>query len=185
MQSDVEDEIRRLSYLDRAKLKGAEAFIVTGPGQDKEGFDIHEVSQHFPNTVEEVISILSKEDERGRPKLTPRAGLDDYTYSEPYPAFVSVDKVVGGWNYAQQPDGHTTWLVDSPGNEREHRGAPRILEIVDKFREGELFLPSAPIRVEKHGDDYYIGGDGRHRVAAMKAMGVKEIPMIVTEATKN
>lgn len=174
-------ETEQVDYETWAKTQGAEAFIVTGPGQVKEGYSVREVAQRFPQSVEEVIDVLSKADEQARPKRTPHGPLGTYSYTDPVCEFVPLDHVVGG-NYQEQHDGNTTWLVDAPGHERKHRGAPRILELIRKFEDGKPFSPYSPLRVEKHGDEYYIGPDGRHRVAALKAMGVTALPMVVVEA---
>jgi len=37
-----------------------------------------------------------------------------------------------------------------------------------------------PIKAIEFNEKYYIEGDGRHRTATLKALGVAEAPMIVT-----
>lgn len=171
-----EEKVQEISvYLDECRKKGAEAFIVTASGQEKEGFDIARLPVRFPVTRDEIITLLQVEDEKNRPKITPRGQF----YFLPQKAeFVSLDKIVGG-PYRTDPP---TWLVDNPGEERPNRGADRIFELVQKFKNGEKFDPNSPIYLEKYGDEYYIGADGRHRIAALKAMGVAELPFIVSEA---
>lgn len=84
---------------------------------------------------------------------------------------VDLEQVVGGNNMK-------TWSVSTS----EGRGLPRIYELTKQYSEGTEFIAGKndPIRVVKVGGKYYIETDGRHRTAALKALGVKEVPMLVT-----
>lgn len=178
MDSENSAELSRIAYLESAHQKGAEAFITTDPRQQKEGFDVAKLARQFPTTREELIQILQAEDNKSLPKLVPTGA---FTYSTPHPEFVPLSEIVGG-PYRTSP---TTWLVDLVGEERPNRGANRILEIIENFQNGETFNPNAIIKVIKHDNEYYIGADGRHRIGALKAMGVPELPMLIVDATKH
>ncbi len=170
----------KAEYLQRALKKGAQTFMAPTPVEtgDIERFDVGLMAERFPESREELIKILSEEDQKSPPKTVPEG---NYQYAQPIVDFVPLDKVVGG-PYRTDPP---TWLVDKPGEERESRGSGRILEIIQWFKDGRKLSssPNDTIRVEKYGDEYYIAGQGRHRIGALKAMGVKVIPMRIIEAT--
>lgn len=86
--------------------------------------------------------------------------------------FVDLDKVVGG-------PGITDWSIVSTS---EGRGLDRIKEIADKFTNGTMDIAGrdTPIYVEEVNGEYFIGRDGRHRIAALKALGVPFAPMMVS-----
>ncbi len=57
------------------------------------------------------------------------------------------------------------------------------MELTQKFQRGEMALGgnTEPITAIKIGDKYYVYSDGRHRIAALKALGVDQVPMLVTQ----
>lgn len=82
---------------------------------------------------------------------------------------VSLDNVVGGVM--------ENWTVSTS----EGRGIPKIFEFTQRFQDGSLNLAgrSDPIKVIEIERKYFVDMDGRHRAAALKALGVKEAPMLV------
>jgi ParB-like chromosome segregation protein Spo0J len=53
------------------------------------------------------------------------------------------------------------------------------------FQDGTLNIDTRePIRVDELEGKYYISGDGRHRVAALKLLDVDSIPALVTKIRK-
>jgi len=86
--------------------------------------------------------------------------------------FVDLEKVVGGL-------GITDWSIVSTS---EGRGIENIKRITEGFTKGTIDVSGhdEPIHVKEVGGDYFIGRDGRHRVAAMKALGIPFAPMMVT-----
>lgn len=88
------------------------------------------------------------------------------------PELVELDRVVGG-------TGIETWLV----SDSEGRGLTRIFKLALMFQEDEevsrLLGGIAPIEFIEFNRKYYVG-DGRHRVAALKALGVAKVPAMVT-----
>ncbi|MDB5259353.1 MAG: hypothetical protein JWO73_561 [Candidatus Taylorbacteria bacterium] len=92
----------------------------------------------------------------------------------PHAEIVELESVVG-FIGEENPQG---WEVsDSNG-----RGLDRIFDLAHEFQDGGRDVTeSDPIQVTKVDGKYYISNDGRHRVAALKALGVKEAPMLVKE----
>jgi hypothetical protein len=88
--------------------------------------------------------------------------------------FVELDNVVGclslenGWN-----------ISTSPG-----RGIENIFKFVKGFQNNSIDLNGHdnPIMLIEHNGDFFLEQDDRHRIAALKALGVKKIPALVARA---
>ena len=85
---------------------------------------------------------------------------------------VDLDKLVGGQTIE-------SWLV----SDSEGRGPDRIFELLQGFQNGnrDVVGLNDPIHAYKINDKYYISHDGRHRTTALKALGVKKVPMLVSD----
>lgn len=83
---------------------------------------------------------------------------------------VSIDQIVGGANMKK-------WSISTS----EGRGLPRIYQLAKHYSEGSENIAGKndPIRVIKVNGKFFVETDGRHRTAALKALGVKEVPMLV------
>ena len=87
--------------------------------------------------------------------------------------FVELDKLVGG-------PGITDWSIIS---QSEGRGFEKTREIARGFADGTVDVAGggdSTIYVKEVNGEYFIGRDGRHRAAAMKALGVPFAPMMVS-----
>lgn len=91
--------------------------------------------------------------------------------SRPMAKMVRLDSVVGG-------SGISDWTVSTS----EGRGLFKIFEFTVKLQKGEASVAgrNEPVEAIEVKGRYYIEGDGRHRIAALKALGVAEAPMLVT-----
>lgn len=91
--------------------------------------------------------------------------------SNEVPEMVRLDDVVGG-------TGIETWEVSTS----EGRGLPKILEFAQGFQNGSASVVgrNEPIRIIEVDGKFYVESDGRHRIAALKALGVAEVPALVT-----
>jgi len=87
------------------------------------------------------------------------------------PEMVKLDQVVGG-------TGIETWSVSTSGG----RGPSKILELTRELQSGNASVAgrNEPIRLIEADGKYYVESDGRHRTAALKALGVTEVPVMVT-----
>lgn len=87
------------------------------------------------------------------------------------PEMVRLDCVVGG-------TGIETWSVSTS----EGRGFSKILELTRELQSGKARVVgrNEPIRLIEVDGKYYVESDGRHRIAALKALGVAEVPAMVT-----
>lgn len=83
---------------------------------------------------------------------------------------VSIDKVMGGV-------GIKDWS-DIPSN----RGLPKVFTFARGFQDDSIDVVGndRPIKIIEISGKYFITGDGRHRVAALKALAVHQAPMLVT-----
>lgn len=88
---------------------------------------------------------------------------------------VDMEKVVGG-------PGIESWAVIS---DSEYRGFGNIKHIIKGFLSGEITVTgkNMPISLLEYQGKYYIDGDGRHRTAALKALGVAQAPALVVHYT--
>lgn len=88
---------------------------------------------------------------------------------------VSLDSVVGGKDIQ-------SWTISTSGS----RGVGKILELSQAFRAGTVDLANStqPIQVTEINGKYFLE-EGRHRVTALKALGVEKIPMLVTHVKSN
>lgn len=84
---------------------------------------------------------------------------------------VDMEKVVGG-------PGIESWAVIS---DSEYRGFGNVKHIIKGFLSGEISVTgkNMPISLLEYQGKYYIDGDGRHRTAALKALGVAQAPALV------
>jgi len=88
--------------------------------------------------------------------------------------FVDLDKVVGGHYEISHEDG--TFLL-----QEGTRGLPHIFKMCQDLQTGTMDINhSGPIRVQEYEGEYFVVDDGRHRIAALKALGVPFVPMIVS-----
>lgn len=91
--------------------------------------------------------------------------------SNEVPEMVRLADIVGG-------TGIETWEVSTS----EGRGFPKIFEFTQEFQKGNASVVgrNEPIRLIEVDGKFYVEGDGRHRTAALKALGVPEAPALVT-----
>ena len=84
---------------------------------------------------------------------------------------VELENLIGGATIS-------SWSVSTS----EGRGLERIFQLVQDFQNNQRDVVGAddPITAYKIDNKYYINSDGRHRTAALKALGVKEVPMLVS-----
>lgn len=87
------------------------------------------------------------------------------------PEIVPLEKLVGG-------NGIEDW---SRIPTSENRGMKQIWKLMQEMQNGQFDCTLAPMKVAKYQGKYYVDGDGRHRAAALKALGVERAPMLVAE----
>jgi hypothetical protein len=129
-------------------------------------FPVKDLIKRKIDSVEQLRSVLSE---------MPVSPEPDTRYLRQGPSvaeFVDLEKVVGG-------PGITDWSVVSTS---EGRGIENIKKIADNFTRGTIDVSGhdEPIHVNEVDGEYFISRDGRHRVAAMKALGIPFAPMMVT-----
>lgn len=117
-------------------------------------------------------AIRNKEDLESALQNLPRPEpMPEIKVGMPKAEFVQLKDVVGGNNM-------DNWSVSS----EQGRGLDKIHSIVESFQNGTLNVNGEkvpPIQVRKVNGKYYVDGDGRHRVAALKVLGVDKVPMMV------
>lgn len=88
---------------------------------------------------------------------------------------VQLDQVLGG-------TGIYNWTVSIS----QGRGVEKIFELSQALKEGSASVAgnNQPIKAIEVDGKFFIEADGRHRTAALKALGVKEVPMLVTHIKK-
>jgi len=88
---------------------------------------------------------------------------------------VQLDQVLGG-------TGIDNWTVSTS----QGRGVGKIFELSQALKEGSASVAgnNQPIKAIEVDGKFFIEADGRHRTAALKALGVKEVPMLVTHIKK-
>ena len=89
-----------------------------------------------------------------------------------HPEMVDLDLLIGGQTIEN-------WNVSTS----EGRGLERIFQLATEFQNGtrDVVGRGDPIDAIKINGKYYVNSDGRHRTAALKALGVKNVPMLVSE----
>lgn len=94
------------------------------------------------------------------------------SYDPKQAEFVDLTQIVGG-------EGITNWSILSVS---EGRGIGNIEKIVHGFQEGTIpaHNNTEPIDVCEVSGKYFVDSDGRHRTAALKALGVRFAPLLVT-----
>lgn len=130
------------------------------PIEDQITTEIHSLSQ-----LESILASLPIEE---MPDIRNRVRGNER------PEIVSLNNIVGG-------NGITRWDKISTS---EGRGLSHVYELIYKLKQREVSVTGKggkePIRLIKIGDKFFVESDGRHRVAALKAMGVDKIPAMVT-----
>ena len=119
---------------------------------------------------EELQAVLDSMEVKSAPDTR------DLQLSEQHAEMVPLEKVMGavliedGWNVSRS-DG---------------RGIENIFKFVKGFQDGSIDLlgHNSPIKVIEIDGEYFIEGDGRHRTAALKALGVREVPVLVTHVKR-
>lgn len=129
-------------------------------------FPVKDLIKRKVNSIEQLKDVLSK---------MPVKPLPDMRFLKRGPKvaeFVDVEKVVGGL-------GITDWSVVSTS---QGRGIENIKRISESFTNGTLDVSGhmEPIDVNEVGGYYFINRDGRHRIAALKALSVPFVPMTVS-----
>jgi hypothetical protein len=131
--------------------------------------------EHFP--VEKLVGRKVKSKEQLKAVLKEETALPEpdtnlLTVGKTAAEFVDPKKVVGG-------PGIADWSVVS---ESEGRGLDNIFKFTGGFADGSIDVVgrNKPIVVSEIGGNYFIGRDGRHRVAALKALDIPFVPMLVT-----
>ena len=129
-------------------------------------FPVQRLIKRKVHTLDEVKDILEKEPVKQPPDIRLR------TKGKPQAAFVDLEKVVGG-------TGIENWARI---NNTPRQALEKITRLAYGLSEGSIDLTGGydPIEVYKFGGEYYVLQDGRHRIAALKALGVPFAPMIVT-----
>lgn len=120
-----------------------------------------------PAELEQILRELPVEpmpDVRFAPRYRERAEL------------VQLDQVLGG-------TGINDWTVSTS----QGRGVGKILELSQALKQGSASVAgnNQPIIAIEVGGKFFIEADGRHRTAALKALGVKEVPMLVTHIKRS
>lgn len=137
---------------------------------EPEKFTLEDKVTQRIDTQEELQAVLGSMEVKGAPDT---GGLQ---YGERRAEMVPLEKVMGavliedGWNVSRS-DG---------------RGIETIFKFVRGFQDGTIDLlgHNSPIKVIEIDGEYFIEGDGRHRTAALKALGVREVPMLVTHVKR-
>lgn len=113
----------------------------------------------------ELLSVLEAVPIETMPRVEPSS------QQNPVAELVVLDKVVGGAAIKN-------WLV----SETKGRGPEQIFKLVQAFQNDTTgkAIEYEPLEVFEVNDKYFVEGDGRHRAAALKALGVAEVPMMVT-----
>jgi hypothetical protein len=85
--------------------------------------------------------------------------------------FVDLERVVGG-------TGIDNWTVSTS----QGRGLEKIYQLSQALKDGSASVVgnNQPIKVVEMDGKYFVEADGRHRTAALKALGVARAPMLVT-----
>ncbi len=125
-------------------------------------FDASKSITRRPESIEDMTKILKQESFEHIPPYR--------SNGEEEAAIVEVAQVVGAFNA-------TDWASI---NTSENRGVARIWELAERMQRGQP--DPYPIHVIKIKNKYYIGQDGRHRMAALKALGIPRCPMLVSVA---
>lgn len=125
-------------------------------------------TKNFPIEVTEPLGTIEELTDKLK-NMTAKPTPDRIPQTNSVAEFVELDKIVGGNNM-------TNWTVSTSLS----RGVPNIYKIAESMQTtGELWAEWDSIAGVEIDGEYYVTQDGRHRVAALKALGVKEIPMIV------
>jgi len=83
--------------------------------------------------------------------------------------FIDLD-LVAGVNDAE------SWFID----DSKKKGSEKIFELTQGYQNGNIpFLQEPPIKAIRYKNKIWISGDGRHRMAALKALGVKKVPVLL------
>jgi len=83
--------------------------------------------------------------------------------------FIDLD-LVAGVNDAE------SWFID----DSKKKGSEKIFELTQGYQNGNIpFLQEPPIKAIRYKSKIWISGDGRHRMAALKALGVKKVPVLL------
>ncbi|HLD27069.1 MAG TPA: ParB N-terminal domain-containing protein [Patescibacteria group bacterium] len=128
-------------------------------------YTIKDKVTHPIATEDELKERLSSLPVEPMPDTIGRSITDETT------EIVKLDQVVGG-------TGIETWSVSTS----EGRGLSKILELTRELQSGNASVAgrNEPIRLIEVDGKYYVESDGRHRTAALKALGVAEVPVMVT-----
>jgi hypothetical protein len=104
----------------------------------------------------------------------PMPDLQAAVFSGVTAEMVPLDRVCGGVTLSH-------WTVSTSAN----RGLPHIFKLSQAFARGEMGVGGRghPVSVFCLNGEYFLSRDGRHRVAALKALGVEQVPMLVTHAS--
>lgn len=128
-------------------------------------FPVQKLITRQINSIEELRDVLSKMEAKPEPD---RRILKERSRAV---EFVDLKKIVGG-------PGITDWSIISIS---EGRGLANVKRIADNFSKGDMDVSgkNEPIYVDEVKGEYFISQDGRHRIAALKALGVPFAPMFV------
>lgn len=138
------------------------------PNNSIEKYYVKDLITHRFNSVEELQQVLES--------LPTEPSPDPRTYravSPEYAAMVPLDQVVGGMSISD-----ISWTLKSHDTSR---GVKKIHEMVQAFQDGSRPTNEYPIHYDKLGDKYFVSQDGRHRSAALKALGVPCVPALVRD----
>jgi len=128
-------------------------------------FPVDKLIKHSISSIEQLADILATFKTKKAPKIPIEA--QQSTVAE----YVNLEQVVGGVTVEEWSN-----ISNSPG-----RGMYNVYEFTKGFQSGEIDIngKNEPIQLYEIDGDFFVGGDGRHRIAALKALGVPFIPALV------
>lgn len=117
------------------------------------------------NSIDELKNILSSL------AFEPMPDINSRQISNRAPEMVELEKILGA-------PVTKSWLVSTS----ESRGENNIFKLAEAFQTGAYIIggENKQILITEVDGKYYVDGDGRHRTAALKALGVHEIPAMVS-----
>ena len=146
-------------------------------GPDSVPFQVSNKATRRVENIEDLEKIFesgeSPKPEYIKPTITSE-------FSQPAAEFVPLNDVVGGAEGAKYDQ---TFLVSPKEQNAEGRGRQHVLEIAKSYQDGRPLDPAKPQEYYEYKGKYFVTS-GRHSTAALKAMGVPQIPALVTHITK-
>ncbi|WP_312652944.1 hypothetical protein [Aminipila sp.] len=155
--------------------------------------ELHEMVKQFksisPNTsLEEKLSSICVDDDRKQELINTHCKQCNIPHEykgenlKPFLKIIDLDKLVG-W-YRTDSIGKSNWLECLLGLHKQIN-----FDLYKNKEEFEKFLYSIKYCDELYGlpevieyeGEYFIGGNGKHRLTIAKCVGIKAVPVIVTK----